>query len=194
MTDDKTMTVEEALAELLRQFAEYCEHERDDQGCSNHEDAPHGFDRNGSHSMNRYVCDCEGWTPYPHENAELARRAARFIEDHGPTLSAALQARDAEVAVIDSLRATLKMQQQVIDALANNMRAIGCEWDQQTHEVINPRAEQAEAECARLRADVNQLRHDLNEATGDAAAWQHWRDRARRSEARALLSAEGGDA
>jgi hypothetical protein len=34
--------------------------------CSNHPDAPHGFDRNGSHNAGEYVCDCEGWSPdYP---------------------------------------------------------------------------------------------------------------------------------
>jgi hypothetical protein len=31
--------------------------------CSTHPDAPHGFDRNGSHSGDRYVCTCESWTP-----------------------------------------------------------------------------------------------------------------------------------
>lgn len=31
--------------------------------CSTHPDAPHGFDRNGSHSADRYMCDCEGWQP-----------------------------------------------------------------------------------------------------------------------------------
>lgn len=31
--------------------------------CSNHPDAPHGFDRNASHNAGRYVCECEGWTP-----------------------------------------------------------------------------------------------------------------------------------
>jgi len=31
--------------------------------CSTHPDAPHGFDRNGSHNAGRYVCDCEGWEP-----------------------------------------------------------------------------------------------------------------------------------
>ena len=29
--------------------------------CKTHPDAPHGFNRNASHSMGRYVCDCEGW-------------------------------------------------------------------------------------------------------------------------------------
>jgi len=29
--------------------------------CNPHPDAPHGFDRNASHSAGRYVCDCEGW-------------------------------------------------------------------------------------------------------------------------------------
>lgn len=31
--------------------------------CSTHPDAPHGFNRNGSHNAGRYVCDCEGWNP-----------------------------------------------------------------------------------------------------------------------------------
>ena len=31
--------------------------------CSDHPDAPHGFDRNASHSAGRYVCECEGWEP-----------------------------------------------------------------------------------------------------------------------------------
>ena len=29
--------------------------------CNPHPDAPHGFDRNGSHNEDRYVCDCEWW-------------------------------------------------------------------------------------------------------------------------------------
>jgi len=33
--------------------------------CSTHPNAPHGFDRNGSHNADRYVCDCEGWVPDP---------------------------------------------------------------------------------------------------------------------------------
>ena len=35
----------------------------DEVPCSTHPDAPHGFNRNGSHSLDRYVCDCEGWVP-----------------------------------------------------------------------------------------------------------------------------------
>lgn len=31
--------------------------------CKDHPDAPHGYNRNASHSMNRYVCDCEWWEP-----------------------------------------------------------------------------------------------------------------------------------
>ena len=31
--------------------------------CKTHPDAPHGFDRNASHSADRYVCECEGWEP-----------------------------------------------------------------------------------------------------------------------------------
>ena len=31
--------------------------------CTPHPDAPHGFDRDASHTEERYVCDCESWTP-----------------------------------------------------------------------------------------------------------------------------------
>ena len=31
--------------------------------CSAHPDAPHGFNRDASHGLGRYVCDCEGWEP-----------------------------------------------------------------------------------------------------------------------------------
>jgi hypothetical protein len=32
--------------------------------CDPHPKAPHGFNRNASHSADRYVCDCEGWDAY----------------------------------------------------------------------------------------------------------------------------------
>ena len=31
--------------------------------CSDHPDAPHGFDRTSSRRVGRYVCVCEGWVP-----------------------------------------------------------------------------------------------------------------------------------
>lgn len=31
--------------------------------CSDHPDAPHGFDRSASHDQDRYVCTCESWEP-----------------------------------------------------------------------------------------------------------------------------------
>lgn len=43
--------------------------------CNKHPDAPHGFARNSSHMMDRYVCECEGWIPdecvkYPDDEEE----------------------------------------------------------------------------------------------------------------------------
>lgn len=32
--------------------------------CNPHPMAPHGFNRNASHSADRYVCNCEGWDAY----------------------------------------------------------------------------------------------------------------------------------
>ena len=31
--------------------------------CNPHPDAPHGFNRDASHNLGRYVCECEGWDP-----------------------------------------------------------------------------------------------------------------------------------
>ena len=36
---------------------------QEDKPCSQHPNAPHGFDRNASHNAGRYVCECEGWEP-----------------------------------------------------------------------------------------------------------------------------------
>lgn len=43
--------------------------------CNKHPDAPHGFARNSSYMMGRYVCECEGWIPdecvkYPDDDEE----------------------------------------------------------------------------------------------------------------------------
>lgn len=32
--------------------------------CNPHPKAPHGFLRNASHNLGRYVCECEGWDAY----------------------------------------------------------------------------------------------------------------------------------
>ena len=33
--------------------------------CKTHPDAPHGFVRDASHILDRYVCECEFWRPEP---------------------------------------------------------------------------------------------------------------------------------
>ena len=51
---------DERIAELEKM--QFIKHEVVKPGeCSNHPDAPHGFDRSASHSNDRYTCDCEGW-------------------------------------------------------------------------------------------------------------------------------------
>ncbi len=42
--------------------------------CNKHPDAPHGFNRESSHSLGRYVCDCEGWEPEPWDTTDMAYR------------------------------------------------------------------------------------------------------------------------
>lgn len=46
------------LAQISQELGLY-----DEPKCSDHPDAPHGFNRNASHNADRYVCDCEGWSP-----------------------------------------------------------------------------------------------------------------------------------
>ena len=50
----------------------------DELACKRHPCAPHGFDRNGSHSADRYVCECEGWQP---DQSCAADKLRATIED-----------------------------------------------------------------------------------------------------------------
>ena len=50
--------------QALQNLSDFHQHmEATEPKCSDHPDAPHGFDRNASHSADRYVCECEGWEP-----------------------------------------------------------------------------------------------------------------------------------
>ena len=50
-------------SELRDVLGHYREAFKVEQKCSAHPDAPHGFNRDASHGLGRYVCDCEGWEP-----------------------------------------------------------------------------------------------------------------------------------
>jgi hypothetical protein len=58
--DTLTLIVERAVKAAMNERRPSLDAER---ACSDHPDAPHGFDRNGSHNAGRYVCECEGWRP-----------------------------------------------------------------------------------------------------------------------------------
>ena len=51
--------------------------------CSTHPDAPHGFDRNSSHSAGRYVCECEAWQQSTDAKL-LADTIAGYLRQLGP--------------------------------------------------------------------------------------------------------------
>lgn len=38
-----------------------CKEALEQPDCNSHPKAPHGFNRDASHTADRYVCDCEGW-------------------------------------------------------------------------------------------------------------------------------------
>ena len=50
--------------------------------CNPHPKAPHGFNRNASHSAGRSVCDCESWDPY--EEGYQAGLLAGLAHDSAP--------------------------------------------------------------------------------------------------------------
>lgn len=70
----KTITaIREALAEQPAQ-----------PKCNPHPKAPHGFDRNASHSADRYVCECEGWDAYDAGHQAGFEKGLMSWEDEHP--------------------------------------------------------------------------------------------------------------
>ena len=67
MTKDEAMKLAlEALKSELRDvLGYYRETFKAEPKCNPHPDAPHGFNRDASHNLGRYVCECEGWEPEP---------------------------------------------------------------------------------------------------------------------------------
>ena len=59
-----------ALEEAIENARRYAPLGEQEVPCKDHPDAPHGFNRDASHTQGRYVCDCEGWTP--DDNSETA--------------------------------------------------------------------------------------------------------------------------
>jgi hypothetical protein len=51
--------------------------------CKTDPRAPHGFDRNASHSADRYVCECEGWEPPPKRVEPWDSMPVAFINANG---------------------------------------------------------------------------------------------------------------
>ena len=62
--------------------------------CKTDPDAPHGFDRNASHSADRYVCECEGWEP-PREWVGLTPLEFNSIKDTATTIGYAITKTEA---------------------------------------------------------------------------------------------------
>ena len=53
-------TVEEIII-YTHDVIKACKDALETPECNPHPKAPHGFNRNASHSADRYVCECEGW-------------------------------------------------------------------------------------------------------------------------------------
>ena len=84
--------------------------------CSDHPDAPHGFNRNGSHNAGHYVCECSGWTPPASIQEEL-----RSVPERSRTTLEAADRIDALEAKLDQYRTEYFQTLRERDALrANN--------------------------------------------------------------------------
>jgi hypothetical protein len=81
------MKMLEDLDEVVRLITEYESHTRDDNGCSDHPMAPHGFNRNESHNQDQYVCDCEGWQPDAASELAIARALVLYVRTHHATIA-----------------------------------------------------------------------------------------------------------
>jgi len=49
--------------------------------CNPHPDAPHGFNRNASHTEDRYVCECESWIPEDKSLQDYMKQAQELWND-----------------------------------------------------------------------------------------------------------------
>ncbi len=93
----------------------------EDNRCKDHPDAPHGFDRNASHSAGRYVCECEFWEPQG-VKIHTGPYGEAWIAQDGPLLATKrewvgltdddyeelLRTRDWGVCLIEAVEAKLK--------------------------------------------------------------------------------------
>jgi hypothetical protein len=61
-----------------------CKEALEQPDCNSHPKAPHGFNRDASHSADRYVCDCEGWDAWQ-DGYEKGLREGLAIEQSALT-------------------------------------------------------------------------------------------------------------
>jgi hypothetical protein len=60
--------------------------------CKTDPRAPHGFDRNASHSADRYVCECEGWEPPRRQWVGLTDEEVKYLTSHDDWTGFAIRA------------------------------------------------------------------------------------------------------
>jgi hypothetical protein len=81
--------------------------------CKTHPDAPHGFDRNGSHAEDRYVCMCEHWEP-PQPRALVLADQIDAIENDGADPDLVYEAA-AELRLLHTSNEQLRQQNTLLD-------------------------------------------------------------------------------
>lgn len=90
--------------------------------CNQHPDAPHGFNRESSHSLGRYVCDCEGWDPEEQEPVahlwECIGRWSAYLATNGTQANCAPP--DYLVEAINAATAPPKPAQDLIVGYADS--------------------------------------------------------------------------
>jgi hypothetical protein len=61
-----------------------CKEALEQPDCNSHPKAPHGFNRDASHSADRYVCDCEGWDAWQDGYDEGLRKGLALEQQTQP--------------------------------------------------------------------------------------------------------------
>jgi hypothetical protein len=80
-------------------LATLCGYVKEQPQCNPHPDAPHGFDRNASHSADRYVCECESWSQ-PQGEPDWYLITQRYTTQYEQAIAAAIEATKEKAAKV----------------------------------------------------------------------------------------------
>lgn len=114
--------------------------------CSDHPDAPHGFNRSASHAEGRYVCDCEVCIPDDEEitmvdDVDVIKEAAERITQQAETIEQLMRQRDSYRHEANALNIENEQQAKTIASLQFHNKGLQAETNALKSEVIELKSE-----------------------------------------------------